>query len=218
MRKAINFFRSYYDIANELSDKDRLNFYDAIMNKQFENIEPNLNGMAKFAYLSQKHSINAQIKGYYDKTKNEKFNPINGGKVYPTLGGEVAPSVQEQVKEKEKEKVEYTIAKPIDFDRLLKYINNSFGRNFLKVNDNIKAKYKSRIKEGYEIEDIKNCIDNLKENQYHKDNGYQYCTPEFISRSQTLDKYSLKTIETKLSNEDEYVANVMKQVNANKLL
>lgn len=224
MRKAINFFRSYYDIANELNDKDRLLFYDAIMNKQFENIEPILNGMSKFAYLSQKHSIEAQIKGYFDKTKDEKFNPTNTPKVDPRQGGDLhpieAPSLQEQVKEKEKdkEKVEYTIAKPIDFDRLLKYINNSFGRNFLKINDNIKAKYKTRIKEGYKIEDIKNCIDNLKENQYHKDNGYQYCTPEFISRSQTLDKYSQKTIETKLSGEDELFKNIMKQVNANKLL
>ena len=61
MRKAINFFRSYYDIAKELNDKDRLSFYDAIMNKQFENIEPILSGMSKFAYLSQKHSIDSQI-------------------------------------------------------------------------------------------------------------------------------------------------------------
>jgi uncharacterized phage protein (TIGR02220 family) len=103
--------------------------------------------------------------------------------------------------------------KPIDFERLLEYINKSFGRKFLKINDNVKAKFKARIKEGYKIENIKDCIDNLKNNQYHKDNGFQYCTPEFISRSETLDKYSIKTIETKLSNEDEYVANVMKQLN-----
>lgn len=106
MRKAINFFRSYYDIANELNEKDRLLFYDAIMNKQFENIEPTLIGMSKFAYLSQKHSIDAQIKGYFDKTKDEKFNPINGGKVAPTQGGKVAPTVQVQVQVQGKEEEE----------------------------------------------------------------------------------------------------------------
>jgi hypothetical protein len=101
MRKAINFFRSYYDIAQELSDQDRLLFYDALLNKQFENKETNLTGMSKFAYLSQKHSIDAQIKGYYDKTKDEKFNPSGGG----TVGGVIAPSVQEKEQEKEKEQV-----------------------------------------------------------------------------------------------------------------
>ena len=100
MRKAINFFRSYYDIAKELSDKDRLLFYDAILNKQFENIEPILTGMAKFAYLSQKHSIDTQIKGYYDKTKDEKFNPIQP----PTVGAIQPPSLQVQEEEKEQVK------------------------------------------------------------------------------------------------------------------
>ena len=75
MRKAINFFRSYFEVAKELNDKDRLAFYDALLNKQFENIEPNLKGMANFAYISQKHSIDTQVKGYYDKTKDEQFNP-----------------------------------------------------------------------------------------------------------------------------------------------
>ena len=111
MRKAFNFFRSYYDIAQELSDKDRLAFYDALLKKQFDNIESKLTGMANFAYISQKHSIDSQIKGYFDKTKDESFNPS----VPPTQGGNVAPSVQEkekgQEKEQEKEKVEVQVVK-----------------------------------------------------------------------------------------------------------
>ena len=106
MRKAINFFRSYYDVAMELNDKDRLAFYDALLNKQFENVEPELNGMAKFAYLSQKHSIDTQIKGYFDKTKDEKFNPNQAPSVGGSQGGSQAPSVQEKEKEKEKEQVQ----------------------------------------------------------------------------------------------------------------
>ena len=99
MRKAINFFRSYFEVAKELNDKDRLAFYDALLNKQFENIEPNLKGMANFAYISQKHSIDAQVKGYFDKTKDEQFNPTQPPKVAPTE----PPYLQEKGKEKEKE-------------------------------------------------------------------------------------------------------------------
>ncbi len=53
MRKAFNFYRSYWEVANELNDKDRLAFYDALLKKQFTNEDTELNGMVKFAYLSQ---------------------------------------------------------------------------------------------------------------------------------------------------------------------
>jgi hypothetical protein len=101
MRKAINFFRSYFEVAKELNDKDRLAFYDALLNKQFENIEPNLKGMANFAYISQKHSIDAQVKGYFDKTKDEQFSPNQP----PSVGATQPPYLQEKGQEKEKEKV-----------------------------------------------------------------------------------------------------------------
>jgi len=104
MRKAFNFYRSYYDVAKELSKKDREEFLMAILQKQFEGIEPELTGMAKFAYLSQQHSIDSQVKGYEDKTK-EKLTPIEGGSVGGTKGG----SVQEEGKEEEKGEVEYTM-------------------------------------------------------------------------------------------------------------
>lgn len=115
--------------------------------------------------------------------------------------------------------IKYNIStESIDFGLLLNRINETFSRKYKVINNNVKSKFKARLKEGYTKEDIKNCIDNLKNIQYHKDNGYQYCTPEFISRSETLEKYSVKTAQTKISGEDEYMMNVMKQVNANKLL
>ena len=101
MRQGFNFYRSYYEVAKELSEKDRLKFLWSILQREFEGIEPNLEGMAKFAYLSQKHSIDKQVKGYEDKT-GDKLTPTEGG----TQGGTEGGSVQE--KEKEKEKVEYT--------------------------------------------------------------------------------------------------------------
>ena len=103
MRKAFNFYRSYYDVAKELSKKDREEFLMAILRKQFEGIEPALEGMVNFAYLSQKHSIDSQVKGYEDKTK-QKLLPIEE----PLLGGSVGGAEGGSVQEKEKEKVEYT--------------------------------------------------------------------------------------------------------------
>lgn len=121
-RKAVKFYRSYWEVAMQLSDKDRLAFYDALMLRQFTGQESTLTGMANFAYISQKHSIDAQVKGFEDKTKI----PLQGG----TQGGTQAPSVQ--VQEKEEEKVEYTIEdRKLKFAETLKPFLDTYGKEML---------------------------------------------------------------------------------------
>ena len=104
-RKGFNFFRSYYDVYNELeSDSDKVAFMNALFDRQFLGIKPtNLKGMAKFAYISQTNSIDSQVKGYNDKmTKLGK--PLIGNDLPPTYGGQTPPT--EQVQEKVQEKVQ----------------------------------------------------------------------------------------------------------------
>ena len=69
-RKAFTFYESYYQVIRELDDdKDKLDFVLALLQKQFEGIEPtNLTKMSSFAYKSQQHSINKQVDGYETKT------------------------------------------------------------------------------------------------------------------------------------------------------
>jgi len=101
MRKAFNFYRSYYDVSKELTKNERGEFLWALLQKQFEGIEPDFNElskMSKFAYLSQKHSIDAQVLGFEGKTKII-LNPSEGG----TEGGSEGGTVQEKGKEKGKE-------------------------------------------------------------------------------------------------------------------
>lgn len=122
-RNAFNFYRSYYDVALELSDKDFCQFMRALLAKEFEGIEPtDLQGMAKFAYLSQKYSIDSQVVGYEKKT-NTKLTPIKGGSVGGIKGG--------SVQEKEKEKVEYTKRpKKISFEDSELFDKNIFAKTF----------------------------------------------------------------------------------------
>jgi uncharacterized phage protein (TIGR02220 family) len=84
----------------------------------------------------------------------------------------------------------------IDFESLLLLLQATFKRKFRVMNDKVKRSYKARMKEGYTIEDINNAIKNCKANTYHKDTNYQYCTPEFFSRAEIIDKYSGLTIVT----------------------
>lgn len=93
-RKGFNFFRSYYDVFNELGDKGKLEFIKALLDKQFLGIEPdNLTGQSKFAWISQMHSIDQQVKGYKDKT-GDNFTPL----VTPLVRGENTPLAQEKGK------------------------------------------------------------------------------------------------------------------------
>ena len=51
-RKGFKFFRSYYDVFNELPKSDQLEFITALLDRQFQGTKPkNLKGMAKFAWI-----------------------------------------------------------------------------------------------------------------------------------------------------------------------
>ena len=86
----------------------------------------------------------------------------------------------------------------IDFDHLLEFFKTKLKRPFRTINQSVKKKYKARLKEGYTKEDILSAVNNAVKSDYHKDNNFQYLTPEFFSRSNTLDKYS-KVTESKTS-------------------
>ena len=118
-RKAFNFLRSYYDVLEEINDdKDKLEYLLAILKKQFEGIEPDLNGIPKLCYIGQKHSIDSSRKGWEDKVGYEPptltIDPTltiggsQGGIGHPTEGNTQPPYLQEQEKEQveEEEQVE----------------------------------------------------------------------------------------------------------------
>ena len=145
-RKGFNFFRSYYDVYNELNDKDKVQFMDALLDRQFLGVKPHdLKGMAKFAYISQTNSIDTQIKGYEDKTGNKLQGgiapptvpptapPKQGGLNTPTeggrQGGKDAPT--EQVEEKEKGKELDIEARKLKFANSLKPYLTDYGKQTL---------------------------------------------------------------------------------------
>ena len=79
-RKSFSFYRSYYDVFNELPEQHQLEFIKYLLDKQFLDEDPKeMNGLVKFAYISQMDSIEKQVKGYCDKTKIA----LNPNKSYP---------------------------------------------------------------------------------------------------------------------------------------
>jgi hypothetical protein len=109
-RLGFHFMRSYFDLLNEIPDKeDKLNFLLSIINKQFLDENPTeLNFVVKLSYESQRHAIEKSVKGWKLATKTDlKGNPLSTPPSDPK--GSIPSDPKEvQVQEKEKEKYIYT--------------------------------------------------------------------------------------------------------------
>ena len=186
-RKAFKFYRSYYDVYNELNDKDKLKFIEALLDRQFQGIKPTeLSDMVKFAYVSQEHSIDLQVKGYEAAT-GRKLNPYPDPYKGGIEGGLGGPLQQEKEKEKEKEKEESIYV--VDFDKLLLIFNRILGKKARVVSDKAKKQLRQRLKEGFEKPDIVTALKNASKDQFHIDSNYKFLTLEFITRPDKLEKF-----------------------------
>lgn len=188
-RKAFNFLRSYFDVLNEIPNKeDKFDFLMSIINKQFLNEDPiNLNFIVNLCYESQRHSIESSVKGW-ERASNDTLSttPLTP---LPTPKQEE----EEEVKEKEEEKLITPPAKAevkIDFDILLSFINKTLNKNFRKINDKARAGFKARLKEGYTKEDIGKAIVGASKASYHLETNYKHLRPEFFNRADKIDMYS----------------------------
>jgi hypothetical protein len=172
-RKGFNFFRSYYDVYNELeSDKDKVAFLNALLDRQFLGVKPkNLKGMANFAYISQTNSIDSQVRGYEDKTGTKLLHtPTIGG----TQGGKNTPTLQVQVEGKEKvqDKLQLIIDREADFKKSLQPFLEEFGKDtlngFYLYWTEKKPKGKKMLFEMQKTFDIKRRLDRWGQNNFGK--------------------------------------------------
>lgn len=213
-RKAFNFLRSYYEVFMALTDdKDKLQFVQAILKKQFEGEEPeDLTPMAKVCYIGQKHSLDASLNGYLTKVKGIKDrkkdtpsqDPCQAPSQDPIEAPKVTPCQQEEEKEKEKEEEKLKKDK-LDFKMLLDFINLKTGRGFKVINKSVRQKYNARLKDGFTKEDIRNSIINACNDKFEQSLNYQNLTPEYFSREKVLNRFSnvLKiNVNQKVSNQE----------------
>jgi hypothetical protein len=152
-RKGFNFFRSYYDVYNELDNKSKVQFIDALLDRQFLGTKPDdLKGMASFAYISQTNSIDSQVKGYEDKTNTKLCDPPTVGvkekPITPTL--QVEEKGEEEVKGESKE--EPQLIYPFESDEFIRH----WGLWKTYKKEEYKFNYKSLISEQAALTELGN--------------------------------------------------------------
>ena len=183
-RKGFNFFRSYYDVFNELENDDKLAFIEALLDKQFLGINPtDLKGLAKFAWISQVNSIDSQVKGYEDKT---------GVKLAPTVGGservENTPTEQVQVEVQVKEKVQGVFS-PEQFllwwnDSRTKLLQKPSNSNYLSSHDKTHLEI---LTSRYKGEDFGKAFHNLCNDKWANESNQ--IIPKHFLKPENFDKY-----------------------------
>lgn len=79
--------------------------------------------------------------------------------------------------------------------KLLKFINERYGRNFRKIDAN---RLKKRL-QTYSLDEILLAIENAHADKFHIDNKFKYLTPEYFTRNDTIiDKW----LNTQTQNND----------------
>lgn len=195
-RKGFNFYRSYFDVYMELDAEQKIQFIDALLMRQFCGVEPELDGIVKFAYMSQKHSIDKQIKGFEDATGIKltppKADPPKGSPMHPqgNPNGNPPSEVQEKEKEKgyiSKPKTAKTVS--VDWGSILENWNKHGLIQHRKVCHKAKTQIKKLIRDGYTWDDIDKAIANAKRDDHHIKSNFKYLTLEFITRSDKLERF-----------------------------
>lgn len=69
------------------------------------------------------------------------------------------------------------------------FFNELTGRKFRYSDKKAERQLKARLKDGYTREDFEVAIKAMLQDPYHKETTFRYMTPEFITRSDKLERY-----------------------------
>ena len=190
---------TFEELSNEEAGKLVKHLFNYVNDKNPEASDK----LTKMCFIPIKQSLKRDLVKYDNYIDKQRVNGKKGGrpKKNPTLSEETQPflekpkkadSVNDSVSVNESD-TNINKVKTLDFDKLLFFIKQETRREFRTINKSVQNKYKARLRDGYLKADIQNAIKYACSMQYHKDNGFQYLTPEFFSRADTLDKYGSKS-------------------------
>lgn len=85
-----------------------------------------------------------------------------------------------------------------DFAEIIPMCNEIFGKRYRVMPKNIVNRYKEILKH-FSLDDVRQAMQNARDNDFHKESGYTYCTPEYFSRIVQIEKWLNASIAKKTS-------------------
>jgi len=207
-KKSFVLYSDYHEVFSELSNNDAGELIKHILKYVNDEDPVTENQIVKVSFIPIKLQLKRDLIKYEDKKEQwseagkrsaesrrlKKLNEINERSTESTNVKTVVTESTVTVNDT----VTVNVINKIDYQALLDTLNTAFSRSFKLINKKVRSSYEARLKEGYSKDQIMNAINNCKINDYHKENNYQYCTPEFFSRAEILDKYSNVTKQDKV--------------------
>lgn len=84
-----------------------------------------------------------------------------------------------------------------DVSVLIETFNVIFNKRSRIISKKVANKYREILKY-YSLEDVKQAMSNAKSDDFHRENGYKYCTLEYFSRIEQIDKWiNVQQVEEK---------------------
>jgi hypothetical protein len=89
-----------------------------------------------------------------------------------------------------------SVASGDDVLKILNIFNEVFQKKSRVMTKKVVNKYKDILRH-FSLDDIKSAMENAKDDEFHQDNNYKYCTIEYFSRLEQIDKWTNVTKEDK---------------------
>tara|TARA_R110000868_G_scaffold280160_2_gene540230 strand:+ start:767 stop:1432 length:666 start_codon:yes stop_codon:yes gene_type:complete len=207
-KKSFVLYSDYNEVFSELSNNDAGELIKHILKYVNDEDPVTENPIVKVSFIPIKLQLKRDLVKYEDKkeqwseagkrsAESRRLKKLNESNERSTESTNVK-TVSTESTVTVNDTVTVNVINKIDYQALLETLNTAFSRSFKLINKKVRSSYEARLKDGYSKDQIMDAINNCKINDYHKEKNYQYCTPEFFSRAETLDKYSNVTKQDKV--------------------
>ena len=99
---------------------------------------------------------------------------------------------------KKDEEINNQVSSSNDASKIINIFNEIFEKKSRVMTKKVLNRYKEILKH-FTLQDIKSAMESAKDDDFHSDNSYKYCTLEYFSRMEQIDKWLNVTKEEKKS-------------------
>lgn len=234
MKDTFVFYKGWKKAVEDLPDSIRLEIYESVIEYATTGSLPDLKAMAKTAFNFIKADIDRDTEKYMSIVSRNKSNGSKGGRPKKNPLGFL--ETQRNPEKPKKADNEYDNDNEDEYDNeddnklpdgncrveaptcresghvlFINEFNAIRGSKFRPI-EKVKRQLNARLKDGYTADDILNALKNAMADKFHIESGFKYLTPEFITRSDKLEKFH-NTANKVLSAEERISAILKKEKN-----
>ena len=190
MKKSFILHLDSIEVLEQLTDEQAGQLFKAIRDYHL-GIDPQLDFALNMVFFPFRNQFKRDLEKYEKKCEVNRENGKKGGRnPKPKETEETQTDAKKPDKDKDRDKDNDKEKENVNFDMLLSFFNHTFSKRSKIIPSSVRRKYLNLLREGYTIEDVKSAMTNARKDQYHRETLFKYCTLEFFSRSEKVDKFA----------------------------